>query len=391
VNISGDTVRIACPINQTGNNMFYANSALKFGLGIQLPKYPFHLVGSDAYFNSDVIVAPSKRLSFNIDSDNRFVSNGEGGVIFFDGAGRFLFYTTTEGTAGADASVQLSNPPKMMIDNNGLVGINRTPTSYQLEVGGSGNFTIGAYVSGVPVLTGAATLLSVTGQNITGFIPITGISGIRVYMSGSQLVISGGFGGAAAAGVNSIIYSGGSAAQGDIRLTGQHGISITGGSPNTLFINPIRGTYNLPTGNMVGFWDPPNNTCPLVHCIINWNSGEMFQYVFQGSGYGPVPEAAPKIIFIHSGITPGKTLRCSFVNTGVTFPYSNGAPSFSGEAGFYSGVVWDGLAGGPSWQGIYSSTTSESHADCIDFWCIGKTVYGKTMIQDAYMAGVILL
>lgn len=279
--------------------------------------------------------------------------------------------------------------------SNGMTGIlvprAETGNAFYPRFGNPSNFLTAASA------TGQITqfLPIVTGQVISGNWNFTGISGINVYTSGNYIVWSGqglGGGGGGTAGVTSVIYSGGNAINGNIRITGQHGISISGGSAadNMLFINPIRGTVNLPTGNLMGNMPMDGGPGPFNYVYINWNSGENFQYVFKGSGYGPDPTKSPKIVFVHTGTTPGKTITCSFVNTGVTFFMTNGAPAFSGEPRFYSGIAWESNTT-PSWIGINASSTIESHADVFQFTCIGKTVYGKMTHADAYIPEVILL
>jgi hypothetical protein len=199
---------------------------------------------------------------------------------------------------------------------------------------------------------------------------------------------------ASSAGVNSIIYSGGSSFNSNVRMTGMNGIVVSGNSSeNMIYINPQRGPYNMGTGSMVGWWYGAAGTAPRRHINIPWKSGETFQYIFSGTGYGAVPENAGKLIFIHTGVVNGKTIRCSFVSTGIQFPATNGDPVFSGEAGIYSGVFWEDefMTASPifpGWVGPGAGTSTEAHVDVYQFTCINKMVFGKRIIANAFIPGV---
>lgn len=325
-----------------------------------------------------------------------FSGANTGGLVSISQTGQFITTAMTGQFAPSGMTGQfITTAQTGNFISNGMTGILvprvETGNAFYPRFGNPSNFLTSA------ASTGQITqfLPMVTGQVISGNWNFTGISGINVYTSGTYIVWSGqgiGGGGGGTAGVISVIFSGGNSINGNIRITGQHGISISGGSAadNMLFINPIRGNFNLPTGTMMGTMQMDGAPGPFNYIYINWNSGEQFQHIFTGSGYGGAPTKSPKMVFVHTGVVPGKTITCSFINTGVSFYMTNGAPAFSGEPRFYSGVAWEGNLQ-PSWVGINASFVDESHADVFQFTCIGKTIYGKMTHADVYMPGVVML
>ena len=280
---------------------------------------------------------------------------GAFGVQWLDATTKRMLMTFNVADGGANPT---NGTERLVIDGTGHVGINILHPSVSLDVSGIIRSNSGIYINDIPVLTG-----------------LDGVS----------------------AGVNSVIYSGGGSLNGNVRFTGFNGIIVSGNTTdNMICINPERGVYDLKTGQLYGHFITAGGWVPRRIFNIHWASGETFRYISSGTGYGAFPTNMGKLIFVHTGVVDGKTITCSFTFTGCTYPTSNGEPIFSGEPRIYSGVHWEdtdlfGTPQFPGWLGLIQGTSSEAHTDVYEFTCIGKMVFGKRKIANAFMTNVIAL
>lgn len=168
-----------------------------YGLGIRYTNtwdyYQGHIFGSTANYNSTAAVdasilsiihgwSPTTNGSTNYRPFGNYYTVNAAGVQTGTVTGIFLNATETNlgGARHNLIDLRVNNSSKFSVSNvgntfvSGTLGIGKTPSVYNLDVSGSGNFTNGLTVTGSVIVSGSSTFTNIGPAVFSGSVSVTG-------------------------------------------------------------------------------------------------------------------------------------------------------------------------------------------------------------------------
>jgi hypothetical protein len=136
------------------NNAFTISNTGKVGIGTTDPKERLQL-GTKMFFHAGGVVSAVMHNQFWNGSTWEYASDGHAtGIEFNNGAiGQVAIWTAISGTAGS----QLSPQPRLLITNDGKIGLGTTTPAYKLDVNGDINLTGSLRINGVAQTFGSGS------------------------------------------------------------------------------------------------------------------------------------------------------------------------------------------------------------------------------------------
>jgi hypothetical protein len=136
------------------NNAFTISNIGQLGIGTTAPKERLQL-GNKMFFHAEDVISAVMHNQFWNGSTWQYATNGyASGMEFNNGnIGQVAIWTAISGTAGS----QLSPQPRLLITNDGKIGLGTTTPAYKLDVNGDINLTGSLRINGVAQTFGSGS------------------------------------------------------------------------------------------------------------------------------------------------------------------------------------------------------------------------------------------